>query len=298
MKILPTLVCALLISPAAFAQEYEVVFHRNYKAGDKEMVQLKFSMEDDQQFAVNGTPTPTSKRVKLEMNLSALNECVAADKNGYITEGKMSVKSCECTKDGVFTVLFKNGDEIGIKEGKPMQYTVNGSPALGLQRTVLGELIKSSGDEPGADDLVFGPGRKVKVGETWPINADAGATSLTKKMGAPVSKDALSGTVKLESVDTKNGVPCLRISAQMQLKLGGIPLPGAPPEIKTKTFDTSFTLGVDLPVDPKLHDPGESTEMKLNADGGGKVEKNGQSAEITFQMTRSQKKESTSSPAP
>jgi hypothetical protein len=157
-----------------------------------------------------------------------------------------------------------------------------------LQKTTLDQIFSDGTKDPGADDRVFGPGHKVKVGESWTIQSEEAARGLSKKIGSTISREAVKGSVKLENVTPVNGVPCLHLSGDMQIDAGGVPLPGAPPEIKAKKFDTTFTLGGDFPVDPKVGQQAEITKMVSTAEGGGTMQ-NG--TEVTFKLSKTQTKE-------
>lgn len=272
------------------AQEYDVVFHRNAVAGHKAVFQIKFNVDDDQEFKIDGKALPTNVHVKLAADLTVQSEVVAVDKNGYVTEQKLTVKFCQCTKDGATTDLFKPQDEIVIKNETPRQFTVLGKPASPLQKTTLDQVFSNGADDPGADDRVFNPGHKVKVGESWLIHAEEAAAGLSKKLGSTLSKDAVKGNVKLDAANPKNGIPCLQLAGELQLDAGGLPLPGAPPEIKAKKFDTSFTMKGDFPIDPKVEQQSENIKMISTAEGGGTMQ-NG--TEVTFKLTKTQTKEIT-----
>jgi hypothetical protein len=299
MKICITCFAWLLAAASTLdAQEYDVVFHRNAKVGDKYLIETQASMDDDQEFVVNGKSLESNKHVKLEVELAVLVENVAVDKNGYPAEQKMSVKKSRCVRDGSPVELFKAGDTIIMKNDKPRQFMVNGKAAEGLQRTTLDQIFPSSGDDPGSDDRIFSPGRKVKIGESWPVNAEAAAVSLSKKLSSPVSKDAVKGTIKLVSANPKNGVSCLQLSGELLISAGGRGLPGAPPEIQVRKFVSTFTLGGDFPVDPQRQPLTEQIKMTSEVEGGGITEKDGAKSDVTFRLARTQKKESTITPAP
>lgn len=269
------------------AEEYEVLFHRAATAGQKVMQRVRLSVDDQQQFTMNGKPLDAHTVVKVE--LVEQREDVRVDENGYATEQKLTVQSCQCIKDGKEVELFKPKDEVVIQNGTARKFTVNGTLATDLQAMVLDQSHSSGAENPGADDRTFSPHRKVKVGDTWPMNSEEAAKGLSQKLGTEVSKDAFNGTVKLESVETKNALPCLHLVAEFVIKAGGLPLPGAPPGLKTSKFETTYHLAGDFPMDLKREDQGEHMSMESVAEGGGTM-KNG--SKVTFTIKKSQTKES------
>jgi hypothetical protein len=292
----PAILC-LISSPLA-AQEYDIQFQRPSKVGDRHVARVKLSVNDDQQFTVNGDPLPTNKKESLEIDLTAQFEELAVDKDGRPTEQKLTIRSCQCTKDGESTPLFKAGDEIKTKEGRPKQFFVNGEAAKGLAAKALTELFPPIDPDSETDDRLFGPGHKVKMGESWPINAELVLANLSKKMGVAISKDALTGSVKLESANAKNGVPCLQLAGNIHINATGLPLPGAPPEVKAKKMEAEFLLGGDFPEDHSLQKMGESMELHFQAAGGGTMEKGTTKTEISFRLQKTQKLSTETLPSP
>jgi hypothetical protein len=290
-----SLVLLILAPSALLAQEYEVVFDHAHKAGAKCSAVCKMEIQTDQWSAVNGQRLPNSQATKTQAEITAEIEDVAVDEDGKPKETNVLIKACHFMKDDVETHVLKAGDKVhitAVKDGKP-QFTVNDQPASPAVASALSFAFPTKS----SDDKVFGPKHKVKIGDSWPIDKEFGEADLAKD-GIPITKGALEGSVKLVSANPVNGVPCLQIQGTTGFKLKDVPLPGAPPGVNAKKFEMQVKLGTDLPQDKTVPRLSESMEMNLESIGGGDLEKNGQTATISFSMTRHQKQEVQYSPLP
>jgi len=294
------LACAAFLTLSASfceAQEYDLAFHRMTKAGGKFNATIKFHKEDDRQVGIQGTQQPDVK-VKMDVELSGLSEELAVTPDGNSLDSKLTVATCTCLINDKETPLFKANDVIEIKEETPKQFLINGSPAAGLPLSMLTQMFPPrAGQAADAEDRIYAPGHKVKVGDTWPLNPAYALEDLAKK-GLTLPKDSITGSAKLESANPKFGIPCLQISSEMKMAATNVPLPGAPPEIKGRKFEMTVKTGGDFPVDKNLERLGQSVEMRVETEGSGTIQRSGGGAEVNFHSVIIQKLQAELKPVP
>jgi hypothetical protein len=273
----------LLTATSLPAQEYDVSFFRPSKVGEKLEMEIQMSKEDSQQWNVDGQPlVAANKKSHAQVEFKASSECLAVDNEANATETKFTVRSCAFTLDGKAAPLFNPKDVIVMKE-HPRTATVNGEPARPQQLEALAAVFTPLPDQPVRDDQFFAPGHKVKVGDTWPGNAEAIAADMTKK-GMKVPKEAVQCNVKLQSAQPKDGIPCLQVAVEMKVNASGSPLPNAPPGIDCKQFVYGIKASADLPVDLKSHRPSDHFEVSMDAEGGGAMKGQDKDRQVTFHL--------------
>jgi hypothetical protein len=144
---------------------------------------------------------------------------------------------------------------------------------------VLTAMIHTYNPKQPTDDEVFGTATARKVGETWPINTESLAKSMTEE-GLQMDPKSLKGTVTLKAVETVGAVKMLRVAGTMDAKNLKPPVPD--PSVKVESCDMTMEYSGLFPVDVAA--PKGETSMKMNMEihmsaGPVKVEVKGQNSQ-------------------
>jgi hypothetical protein len=131
-------------------------------------------------------------------------------------------------------------------------------------------LHKSSGRT--RDSAMFGGAKPRKVGESWPVDADAAARIYRENLMDVRPRD-ITGTVKLLDVQTYNGRECLHVAADVNIAAFR-PLPATKPaqdrdddyEVKSSSMTSRVEWLIDAAGDEK-HYASFSTVRKSHGEG-------------------------------
>ncbi len=271
--------CALLFCGvlSASAQEYDVVFHRPARTGQKSAFGVRMVQEQVSRLKTTHEKTASEKNMKIQAELGGLCVTTAVDKDKDESEFKLIVKFCTVLRNDEKMAVFEPDDEVLVRLHEAPKYVVNGSAAEGLQDIVLRMVFEAYGANDAQVDAAFAPEHKVKVGDTWAQNAKPLMKSISKA-GLPVNADAVHGTVKLASADPVRGIPCLQLRTEMVLNSKNVTTLANIPKAKGKTF--VFTIGsrCDLPQDAALPAMSQHFETKMESDTDEEKALNGEKA--------------------
>ncbi len=131
---------------------------------------------------------------------------------------------------------------------------------------MLSDLIDMS-DASVSDSEVFGSTMPKKVGDSWPINADAAARQLTQE-GLPVKPEDISGTMRFDNVVIRDGRDYLQLSTDLML---GKIMDEALKKGEEMQFSNSTTTMQMSMLCPAVPLPGEGCveEHSIRCDGQG-----------------------------
>jgi hypothetical protein len=132
------------------------------------------------------------------------------------------------------------------------------------------------GEEDGYnDDKIYGTKTEQAVGGSWPMDAKASSDEAKDDEVIFDPKDA-TGTMRLDKVETLDGVECLRISGITEIKSLKFK---APEGLKIDKGALKAHYGGAYPVDVNASGPlRESMSITQNATFSGKGDKNGPDA--------------------
>jgi hypothetical protein len=293
-----SVVCLSLLilgASTAFAQEYDIIFHRITKAGTKMDSAIRFNEEDVRQITVDGQAQPENK-VTLNVQFSGLSEEVEVAPDGNSKEAKIVINHCTCSLNGQNVPLLTEGDVFVVKR-EAQEFTINGKPVEGLQLSLLKEMFPSSkGYAADSEDQTYAPKHKVKVGDTWPVNPDLVISDMAKK-GITLTKNVVTGTVKLDSANPLNNTPCLQVSSAMTFTAKDVPMPDLPPTMKCTLFKIVNKENNDLPVDRNAERFSQRLDVRMETESSGTMESNGRFAPTTIRTSNTRKVEAINIPA-
>jgi len=207
-------VWALLLAVAADGEEYNIRLSHPEKVGDAYIRSVHAQFKMDNTSRVRGYP-PQRRQEAFTVEMEGTVQVLAVDeKSGQAT--RLSCTVSKLARDG--RPLFPEGTVVVAenKEGTT-QYTVDGQQVAPPAAQALGEVL--SAHTPGApdnDDTLFGTNEPKKVGDTWPADRQAAARAFSHE-GVEVSKDHVTGTVRLAAVKEVEGKKVLDIETDVDL---------------------------------------------------------------------------------
>jgi hypothetical protein len=282
---LKCLIPLILTCAAAFAaDEYDLRLDRPSKPGDRTSVTGSCQTKQVMQVKVDGK-VAKNERVEIAVEYEVEREVLAVNEAGKPTHDRVKVLKIAGSFNGAPATQLKSGDLIESKaEAAGGAVLVNGERATAEQTHLARALPRATARGLVKDDEAYGPGRKVKVGDEWPINPAAAA-----KQGADggipgLAPEGVKGNVKLIEVTNREGQPCLKVRRTMEMTGAGMPVPNGPPEVKVTDFTGAMTVENEFPVDPNAVVPRSDTEMKLRMAAAGDVEKAGRKLRIEMNV--------------
>ncbi len=123
------------------------------------------------------------------------------------------------------------------------------------------DMVMSTTVSPNTDDMVFGSEAPRRVGESWPIDGALAAQDLNKMPEFEIGRDQVTGQTTLVAAEDVEGVPCLRLRAEMRAQ--GFSMTGLPEGSATERAELTATMTGDLPTDTAMGTLAEVEEMQM-----------------------------------
>jgi hypothetical protein len=283
MKPILAVVALLLGSSVLVAQEYDLERRHELKLGHREAFGARLVKDQECRLKAGGRLVPSPMDEKLEVEIGGPRETVAL-RQGRESEWRLIVKFSTFSHNGRTFPLFKTDDIISGHEGENRRILVNGAVPNDDQRLVM-DLLFPPKNDPGtaAEGSAYLPGHKVKVGDTWPVNAEF-AQDIFGDIGAPIENKAVHGTVTLESAKPKNGVPCLQVSFEASLDSKDVKGLDQSPKYQGKKFFMLAKQSHDCPVDPSLPVMAERSQMHVEIETPGALAVDGEKKEVITRL--------------
>lgn len=131
-------------------------------------------------------------------------------------------------------------------------------------RDALDLVLRLSDDDGFTDDDMYGPGEPKRVGDTWPLHADAVAKG-AEHQHVKIDPADVSGTLKLEGVQTVNGVECQKIAGTIKVKrLVATSTENLPAGVKVADGSMEGRFSGFFPTDLSKGSVAESMSMVMN----------------------------------
>ena len=274
------LVLSLIAAPLFAAEDYELVMHRKCTVGQRFALTGKAAIENVTTISANNRLVKEDK-LTATCTVAGEVEILALTANGKIASMKLKVARCEGKENGEAAEIFKAGDVIESKnDGVKRAVLVNGGKATLTQMELATTLLPVGKEGSATDDEIFGPARKIKVGDEWPLN---GAVAAKDAVGAGltgIKPEDITGTAKLREISEKDGQKCLHVILLMSMKGSGMALPEAPPQIKVKTMDFQLYGDGHFPVDAGSLSYNDKVAQTMDLSAGGDLEEGGEKVKL------------------
>ncbi len=204
-------VVALAGSSVAVAQDYPIKLNRPEKVGNEFRMAAVGNQTSTTTIKMDGKALePQNQAVAVTFNAAV--KVLEVNKNGEpskmtLTVEKLSVKQGGAAaadalpKGAVITASVKGGKSAFEVAGK----AVEPETAAAL------DLVVSLGQGGASDDEVYGTKDRKKMGDQWSMNSELAAKDAAKQ-DITVSKENITGTVKLDKTEKVGGVDCLVLS--------------------------------------------------------------------------------------
>jgi hypothetical protein len=201
-------------APAPSGQAYAIKFTRPVKVGDRYRYVSDASVVNTLTGNVSGRER-SFKPTAVTIHLQAVERVLAVNTRGEPTKAEYTIESC--VSHGA-----NNKDHVLLKPWRVL--TVESAPwksrltldegNISLAEDILLRAVVSLPNLKGvtADDC-FAPAKPQRIGDTWPVNAEALA-KLASENGLIVNKQQVSGTVKLKGIQLVDGVPHLLVQGK------------------------------------------------------------------------------------
>ena len=208
-------------APAEPGKEYSIKLTRPAKVG------TRYHYAADGVMTQQTTVTTAGERREPEADWGAIHlegtvEVLEVDEDGEESKIACTVEKCREIGEEKDKELLPAGTVVIAQAGeKETSYSLKGKAADALppETSELLDLVLSlphRGD-PTNDDELFGNDKPQKVGGTWPIQAGSMARSAASS-GIEVKEKDVSGAMTLESVELHDGVECLKVTGQVEMK--------------------------------------------------------------------------------
>ena len=255
--------------PNSLAGPFAIKFDRGFSPGQSFIYTMTHSERtiqtidtpDGQTF-----PTQSYKTLTLDGDLTILK----TDATGRETSVKLIVKRFTQQIDtGSTDTLLPPDSELTINypagavtftlattatPGAPL-VTPETQPALADQvQASLQQLFHAHAEHAVSEDDRFGITDKKSIGDTWPVNTKALATS-------SITADQISGTVTLRSTKNISNTDCLQLETRYAMR--DIPTGQLPAGTQVRASAMNVLVATDLPIDTSR--PKMGTAIKSNS---------------------------------
>jgi hypothetical protein len=260
LSLIVALLCGL--SATASALDYEVKLVRLAKVGDRYGLVATGIQEQRMTMTINGQKTPPRDQL-MDVALTAKAEVLAVSTGGREMKTTFTVDKLTNTEGAQVTDVLPAGTVVVAERvGKKTEFQIAGAPAKPEVAGALALVISLDSDQSTNDDLIFGTKERKAIGDSWPIDAKAGAADLADKGGLKIDPANLTGTTTLVEA-LPNG---LRVSAKLAMKDVGIPLPPGM-AVTSSNFTAEFSGVFPIDTTKRAIRSGTSIEGKVECAG-------------------------------
>ena len=250
-----TFAFALSLAAAAFAADekaYEIKLHRPDEKGAKFDVTIAGAVRQQTRYKLGDESRPPSDQL-FGVELKGIVHILEVDEKGNATRAEYTVERCVKVVDNEDTVIVPKGSVIVAEAGeKDTTLTLKDGELTNEQKSALDIVASLPRTKSPTADEFFGTKEKQRIGASWPVNADVLADD-AKSFGMIFDREKTAGTVKLEGVETKDGIEFLRLTADTKVGAYTMETPkdwNLPPGMAFTTGTIDMAFNGLLPVDP------------------------------------------------
>ncbi len=199
-------------------KDYEIKLVRPPKVGMKYSITADGAVERKTSFTIAGQKAGDEETDTFGIHLEGTVEVLEVNKDGE--EGKVACKVTKCTR------ITAAGDAELVPAGRTIT-AIGGKQdtTFALDQGTLSEeakdaldLVLRMGEDDGYnDDRIYGTKQRQPVGGTWEVDAKA-ASDEAEADDVHFKPSDITGSLKLEKLETIDGVDCLRITGTTDIK--------------------------------------------------------------------------------
>ena len=193
--------------------------------------------------------TRTLRPRSLSVKFVGTEHVLAVNGFGEPTKAVYTVEKCTMREGKKEVTVVQPGLQVTVAAGKwQSSYDIN-QGALTIQDTLLLRTVLALPPVDGfSDDQCYGTNDKQSVGGTWPIRIEPTAKAFAAS-GRPVKKESVSGTVKLNNLETNSAGKFLRVQGKIKVEHFLPPGTDVPPDMKVKDATVEYKFTRVLPAD-------------------------------------------------
>jgi len=194
-------------------ESYPIQLHRAWKVGDIYDTHAILEQTEIATITLADLP-PQVKTREIKANLQAQVKILEVSEHGKATSLELTVKKFT---DETGKNLIDTDKVIAVKrDAEQSSFTSKtGEDVSEEAKSFLKRLYPPERGGTG-DDAIFGDKMPRKVGESWPIDLEAGAKSFSQG-GLTVDPKEMTGTTTLKAIEEVNGEKALRIVGTIEM---------------------------------------------------------------------------------
>jgi hypothetical protein len=198
---------------------------------------------------IQGDQPLSEERTDMGLAFAGQIEVLAVNAQGQPKEIRLTIKNLRRTTVGKKWDLLAPGDIVtGQWEEGAARFYQNGEPLPDAPQEALQEFSLLEEDAAVSDDELFGTDKKVAPGDTWPVNREQLARSLSSE-SMPLTSDEVSGTVSVTDARVVNGHMTLTVITELQLNYPKTELPHAQMSVEAGKLELTATSRVPVGTD-------------------------------------------------
>lgn len=263
------------------AKKYTINLSRDYKVGQKLEISITNQESSKMELKKNGTAQDPRNQA-IEAKFDGIQEVLEV-KDGKLAKAKITVKKLVATMGGKEETILKTGVVIDASYGSEnVTFKVDGEEPTQKERAILSKFFQPN-KKGTDDDELFGSKTPQAVGDKWEINSAAAAAGFSKN-GMELDEKEISGWMKLVKIVEEDGVKCMDIRGEIELKTFA---PALPPGMTIAKSGGNITMRGLFPVDGTSHPLDKAMTMTFSVNSKG--DQNGTAIEVLMsgEMKRS-----------
>lgn len=267
---------------AGCARTYEIRLTRPLQVGAKYRLEGTGEIAQDMRLSADGKMVQQEKSA-VGFEMDARVRALAVDEMGVETAVSITIRKCVRIEDGKRTELLAKGTVVSgrVEEGGEIFEVKGGVVAPEVYEAL--DLFVRLGTGGATDDEVFGTSERVRVGESWLVNAALAAAD-ARDNGMHVHDEDVGGYMTLEEVVSAEGVECLRLRGV--LTEAGVLPPGLPQGMEARNGDLRIDVWGLFPVDNAKMQRVSSVKQTLKVTAVGPIGEGGQVMTVDLMMRR------------
>jgi len=267
IKFLP-FALALLLAPAAFAQDYEIKLNRPGKVGTEFNLEATGKQSKDMTATSNGAVIKNDKS-DVTFQCSGVLKVLEVDDKQQESKTTVTIDKFTKTEDGKDSEVLPKGTVVtSTRVDKKTVHTVNGQPLAPGDSELFTMVVSLGKGDKTDDDTIFGTKERKKKGDSWDMNTEQAMKSfeeyiaggkLENLAGKTTLDDVTGDQLRISAHFTTNFKPPLPSgfvvdSGSMEAGMSGLfPIDATKPRLEESTMMSfSFSAHGDAPDGGKI----------------------------------------------